>query len=53
MNANEFLLLGILATGVIWINWNIIKKDFLFRSPSNSDQTPTSVKQPEKLPAQL
>ncbi|WP_020534426.1 hypothetical protein [Lewinella cohaerens] len=27
MTTNEFLLLGILATGVILINWNTIKRD--------------------------
>lgn len=53
MNANEYLLLGILATGVVWINWNIIKRDFLFRSSSNPKKTSTPTKPAEKLPVQL
>jgi hypothetical protein len=34
MTANEFLLLGILATGVILINWNTIKRDLFSRTAS-------------------
>lgn len=43
MTANDFLLLGILATGVILINWNTIKKDLFSRASSK-----TTVPAPKK-----
>lgn len=56
MTANDFLLLGILAMGVILINWNTIKKDlFSQSSPKVTQPTPKKKSLPveQEAPLQL
>jgi hypothetical protein len=54
MTSNDYLLLGILAMGVILINWNTIKKDFFFQAPSKTTKpAPENKASPVKQKAHL
>lgn len=49
MTANDFLLLGILATGVILINWNTIKRDLF---PRTTQKTTKPAPKKKDLPTE-
>lgn len=48
MDTNDWILLGILAIGAVWINWDIIQKDWNHR-PSTAAKSKT--KPPETTPS--
>jgi len=61
MDTNDWILIGILTIGAVWINWDIIQKDWKHRpaTPTKSSKLPPekstspSISTPEPQPLKL